>query len=110
MDKTLIIFCADNGLSLGEHGLLGKQNVYENGGMCVPLVFAGPGIRHGESDAFAYLFDIFPTVCDLVGIRAASQLDGKSFVAIARRESGPRGRSASGTNSSWPTRIFSGRS
>jgi len=35
-DNTLIIVAGDNGLSLGEHGLLGKQNLYEFGGMHVP--------------------------------------------------------------------------
>ena len=42
-DNTIFIMAGDNGLSLGEHGLLGKQNLYEFGGMHVPLIFAGPG-------------------------------------------------------------------
>jgi len=46
-DNILIIFTGDNGLSLGEHGLFGKQNLYEFGGMHVPCVMAGPGIRPG---------------------------------------------------------------
>lgn len=48
-DNTLFIIAGDNGLSLGEHGLLGKQNLYEFGGMHVPLVFAGKGIPKGET-------------------------------------------------------------
>ena len=43
--NTIVIFTGDNGLSLGEHGLFGKQNLYEFGGMHVPLVIAGPGSR-----------------------------------------------------------------
>lgn len=66
-DSTIFVIAGDNGLSLGEHGLLGKQNLYEFGGMHVPLVFAGPGIPKGETKALAYLMDIFPTVCDLAG-------------------------------------------
>ena len=46
--NTYVIFAGDNGLSLGEHGLMGKQNLYENGGMHVPLVIAGPGIKRAE--------------------------------------------------------------
>ena len=42
-DNTIFVVAGDNGLSLGEHGLLGKQNLYEFGGMHVPLIFAGPG-------------------------------------------------------------------
>lgn len=35
-DKTIIIFSADNGLAVGEHGLMGKQNNYEHS-IRVPL-------------------------------------------------------------------------
>ena len=35
-------YAADNGLALGSHGLLGKQNVFEHS-MRVPLIIAGPG-------------------------------------------------------------------
>jgi arylsulfatase A-like enzyme len=83
-DRTIFVIAGDNGLSLGEHGLLGKQNLYEFGGMHVPLVFAGPGIPKGETRSFAYLFDIYPTVCELCGIRAPQGLDAKSLVPILR--------------------------
>ncbi|HEY2573028.1 MAG TPA: sulfatase-like hydrolase/transferase, partial [Verrucomicrobiaceae bacterium] len=46
-ENTIFVIAGDNGLSLGEHGLLGKQNLYEFGGMHVPLVFAGKGIARG---------------------------------------------------------------
>lgn len=36
--NTIIIYSADNGLALGSHGLLGKQNVFEHS-MRVPLIF-----------------------------------------------------------------------
>ena len=54
-DNTIFVVAGDNGLSLGEHGLLGKQNLYEFGGMHVPLIFAGLGIPKGETKALAYL-------------------------------------------------------
>ena len=72
----------DNGLSLGEHGLLGKQNLYEFGGMHVPLIFAGPGISKGETKALAYLYDLYPTLCDLAGIPVPAGLDAKSLAPV----------------------------
>ena len=66
--NTIVIFSGDNGLSIGDHGLFGKQNLYEFGGMHVPLVVAGPGIRAGRSDALVYLGDLFPTLCELAGV------------------------------------------
>jgi arylsulfatase A-like enzyme len=82
-ERTLIIFSSDHGLALGSHGLMGKQNLYEVG-MRAPLVFAGPGIPHGRSDALVYLLDIYPTVCDLVGAPVPAGLDGKSLAPVLR--------------------------
>ncbi|MCY3023241.1 MAG: sulfatase-like hydrolase/transferase [Planctomycetota bacterium] len=83
-DNTLLVFASDNGLSLGDHGLMGKQNLFENGGMHVPLIVCGPGIPKGQTDAFAYLYDIFPTVCEYCGIEPPGNLDGKSLLPVIR--------------------------
>jgi len=80
-ENTIIVFSSDHGLALGSHGLFGKQNVYEHS-MKAPLFFSGPGIPHGESNAFAYLFDIFPTVVDLVGGKVPDGLDGISLAPV----------------------------
>ena len=77
-ENTIIVFASDNGLSVGSHGLMGKQNVYEPG-LKVPLIFSGPGIRKGETAALAYLLDLFPTFCDLAGVRPPEGLDGTSL-------------------------------
>jgi arylsulfatase A-like enzyme len=78
-DNTIIIYSADNGLALGSHGLMGKQNVFEHS-MRVPLIIVGPGIPAGKSTrAFTYLLDVFPTVCDLTGAAAPSDLEGESL-------------------------------
>ena len=46
---------------------MGKQSCYEHS-VRVPLVFAGPGLPRGvRTEAFAYLLDIFPTLCELTG-------------------------------------------
>ena len=81
-ENTIIIFSGDNGLSLGEHGLFGKQNLYEFGGMHVPLIIAGPGIPKGKSEAFVYLMDLFPTFADFAGAKIPDGVDAKSIVPI----------------------------
>ncbi len=78
LDNMLIVFSADQGIAVGSHGLLGKQNLYD-AGMKSPLIFAGSGIASGESDALVHLFDIFPTICDLVGASVPTTIDGRSF-------------------------------
>ena len=81
-ENTIIIFTGDNGLSLGEHGLFGKQNLYEFGGMHVPCVIAGPGIARGRSAALIYLMDLFPTFCDFGGATIPEAVEGKSLAPI----------------------------
>jgi arylsulfatase A-like enzyme len=86
-DNTIIIFTGDNGLSLGEHGLFGKQNLYEFGGMHVPLVIAGPGIPHGRSDALVYLMDLFPTFCEFGGAKIPAGVEATSLLPVIQGKS-----------------------
>ncbi|MBI1336785.1 MAG: sulfatase-like hydrolase/transferase [Phycisphaera sp.] len=81
-ENTVFVVAGDNGLSLGEHGLLGKQNLYEFGGMHVPLIFVGPGIPKGQTQAFAYLHDVYPTLCELAGVAIPDGLDATSLVPV----------------------------
>lgn len=78
-ENTIVIFTADNGLALGSHGLLGKQSVFEHS-MRTPLIIAGPGIPAGKSTtAFTYLLDLFPTLCDALGLAPPAGLEGASL-------------------------------
>jgi len=77
--NTIIIYTADNGLALGSHGLLGKQNVFEHS-MRVPLVIAGPGLPQDKSvTSFTYLLDLFPTLCDVLAVERPAGLEGESL-------------------------------
>jgi arylsulfatase A-like enzyme len=81
-NNTIIVYAADNGLAAGSHGLLGKQNLYEHS-MKVPLIIAGPGVPSDEiSDAFVYLFDIFPTLAEICNVTLPAGTDGKSLVPL----------------------------
>jgi arylsulfatase A-like enzyme len=82
-ENTIIVFSSDQGVAIGSHGLMGKQNIYDDT-MRVPLMIAGPGIKKGESAALAYIHDIFPTVCDLVGADAPKKIDGLSLASVIR--------------------------
>jgi arylsulfatase A-like enzyme len=84
-DDTLVVFCSDHGLSLGGHGLMGKQNLYDDS-MRAPLVIAGPGIPKGSSDALVYLLDLYPTLCELLGVEVPESVEGESLAPIVRGE------------------------
>ena len=78
-DDTIIVMAGDNGLAVGQHGLMGKQNLYEHS-VRVPLIFAGPGVSRGQTrDSYAYLLDIFPTLCDLAGVPVPDSVTGRSL-------------------------------
>src|SRR4051794_15358753 len=78
-EDTIVIYAADHGLALGSHGLLGKQSLYEHS-MRSPLILAGPGIPAGRSTAaFTYLFDLFPTICTLAGVKLPDGLAGRDL-------------------------------
>lgn len=80
--NTIIVYAADNGLAIGSHGLLGKQDLYEHS-MKVPLIISGPGIPKNEvRKAMLYLFDLFPTLSDLCGLPSPEGVDGKDFVPV----------------------------
>lgn len=76
----MIVFVGDNGLALGRHGFMGKQNLYDHSTR-VPLILSGPGIPQAEKrDALVYLLDIFPSLCKLSDIEIPASVEGQSFV------------------------------
>lgn len=85
-DDTIIIFTADQGLALGSHGLLGKQNQYEHS-IRSPLIICGPGLPQKErSAALVTLHDLFPTLCELTHTAIPATVTGKSLAPLLRRQ------------------------
>jgi len=77
--NTIIVFAGDNGLAIGRHGLMGKQSLYEHS-IRVPLIYSGPGIPPGaRHEAKCYVHDLYPTICDAVGIPTPSGVESKSL-------------------------------
>jgi len=84
LDRNIFVLCGDNGLALGQHGLMGKQSLYDHS-IRVPLVLCGPGISAGQtSDAIVYLLDIFPTLCSLTDTPVPASVEGKNLLGDSR--------------------------
>jgi len=84
-DNTIVIFCGDNGLTLGAHGFLGKQTLHEEG-IRIPLIIRHPRLRGqaGQTrDALVYLHDLMPTVCEWTGTPLPEGVQGKSLVTVS---------------------------
>ncbi|HPE76400.1 MAG TPA: sulfatase-like hydrolase/transferase, partial [Draconibacterium sp.] len=85
-ENTIIVYAADNGLAIGSHGLLGKQNLYEHS-MKVPVIISGPGIpKKKVNDALIYLYDLFPTLCAATNLPAPKEIDGKNLLPVIKGE------------------------
>ena len=82
-DNTYIFFTADHGLAVGDHGFMGKQNMYDSS-MRVPMLMVGPGIKPGKTvNAPVYLQDIMATSLDIAGIEKPAQVDFNSLLPLA---------------------------
>jgi len=82
LENTVIIYTSDHGMSIGRHGLMGKQNLYQHTWR-VPFIVAGPGIQPGSrAEGNIYLLDVLATLCDLAGIPAPETNEGTSFKPV----------------------------
>lgn len=81
--NTLVISATDHGIAFPEM----KTSLYD-AGTGVHLVVRGPGGFAGGRvcDALLSHLDLFPTICDLLGIPHPDWLQGKSFLPVIRGE------------------------
>lgn len=81
-DNTVIIFTSDQGLAVGQHGLLGKQNLYEHS-LRMPFMMAGPGIPKGKrNDADFYMQSLFATTCEMANVPIPPTVQFPSLVPL----------------------------
>jgi arylsulfatase A-like enzyme len=82
-DSTLLVFTADHGESLGEHGVYFAHRGLHSPVIRVPLIISGPGVKKGvristQTDSV----DIFPSIMDMLDLTSPSSLRGKSLVKM----------------------------
>ncbi|MBB3724158.1 sulfatase family protein [Nonomuraea dietziae] len=80
-DNTYLVFASDNGYNMGAHRLFQKMAPYEES-IRVPLVIAGPGVRHGTSRAMVTSIDYAPTFLELAGLPVPADMDGASMTPL----------------------------
>jgi choline-sulfatase len=93
-DDTIVVYLGDNGYLRGHHGRFEKHCFYEQS-VRVPLTIRWPkhlpaGKQVHEMVEFV---DIMPTLLELAGVEAPTDLQGQSFAKLARGEPGAKGRS-----------------
>ena len=80
LEDTIIVVTSDHGELMGDHGLWLKGPFFYDGLINVPLMVCAPGIEPGKTRALASSVDIYPTICELAGVKTPGICDGVSQV------------------------------
>jgi len=88
-EETVVLFMADHGDMLSEHGMFYKGVMYEASAR-VPFIVRWPGMRRGvrEASLISHV-DIMPTVLQLAGLKADAELPGHDLRPILEGQSRP---------------------
>jgi arylsulfatase A-like enzyme len=78
-DQSLVIFTADHGEELFDHGGFEHGHTLYNELLHVPLVFWGPGLAPRRSAAPVSIADITPTILDALGLETRQEAFGASL-------------------------------
>jgi arylsulfatase len=86
-DRTLVIFNADHGESLGDHGLLYKGGYMYDEVVRIPLILRAPGkVPAGKRvKALAEQIDLAATVLELLGLPKPEAMQGQSLLTAKPR-------------------------
>lgn len=90
-DNTIIVLWSDHGMHFGEKQNWEKFTLWERS-THVPLIFVVPGVTHAGDKVTspASLIDIYPTLCELAGLKVPAQCEGTSLVPQLRDPKAPR--------------------
>ncbi len=104
LDKnTIIVLWGDHGFHLGDHGLWTKHTNFEQATI-LPFIIVDPDFKHGETNIPVEALDIYPTLCDLTGIKPPKEIQGQSLVPFLKGGTPEQTFAVS----QWPTRGYKG--
>ena len=82
-ENTIIILWGDHGWKLGDHNSWGKMTNY-NIDLQVPMIIRYPNQENRGAQTFEIteLVDMFPSLCELAGLKIPDYMQGTSFVPL----------------------------
>ncbi len=96
-DETMVIWTSDHGDQMWEHELFLKFNMHE-ASIRVPLLVDIPQGDSGVRSELVEHIDVFPTICELLGITRPTSVQGRSLVPLLGSDPTPEG---------WRDAVFS---
>jgi len=94
--NTIMVFASDHGEMMGSHGLMHKNNWYDES-LLVPFIIRWPGrIRPGRDNLLVSVPDLMPTLLGLMGLddRVPADVEGTDLSSHFLGRGGTRPRSA----------------
>lgn len=91
VEDTIILFCVDHGMNIGDHGMWDKRTLFETNAR-VPLIIRDPDYPESfgaNATGLVENVDIFPTLIEMAGLpdpagRVFPPLEGKSLVPMLK--------------------------
>jgi arylsulfatase A-like enzyme len=81
-NQTIVVVNSDHGEALGDHGSdFHGSTLYEEQ-IRIPLVVRVPGLKPRRIRMPVENVDLYPTICDLLGLPLSSELDGESLLGL----------------------------
>lgn len=84
LDRSVLVFTADNGFLFGEHRLIAKTHVYEES-IQVPLLIRAPGFAQQSVSQLVINNDLAPTIADFAGATPDIPVDGRSLLPLLQK-------------------------
>jgi arylsulfatase A-like enzyme/Flp pilus assembly protein TadD len=88
-DSSVVILTGDHGESLGQHGEETHGYFAYNSSLWIPLMISLPNTAPGRSDDYVSHIDIFPTVCEALGVEMPEALQGISLLPVLKGKNLP---------------------
>lgn len=83
-ENTIVIYAADQGFYLGEHGWFDKRWIFEES-LRTPMLVRGPGFVKGAANAnLVSTLDVAPTLLEAAGVPVPAEVQGRSFGPILK--------------------------
>ena len=97
-DNTIVILWGDHGWKLGEHDMWCKHTQFHLDNH-VPMILKVPGQTPAKTNALVEFVDIYPSLCELAGLKLPGHLQGTSVVPLVED---PDKKWKEGALSYWP--------
>jgi len=86
-DNTIVVYTADQGFYLGEHGWFDKRWIFEES-LRTPLLVKWPGVTKpgSTSDKMVSNIDFAPTFLEAAGVPVPAEVQGRSIMPLLKGE------------------------